>query len=442
MSLALSAESAAPVPTLASAGLPLTVGILLTLLLLCMFFSISETALFSLQKVDREALKDDPSVGETVRHLLHRPRRLLAALLIGNEFANIGLSAVSAALVLAWLPRWPWLNILLVAPILILFGDVLPKTLGLRFARTVTRRIARPLAFWNELVSPIRFVLSGIGDLILRGLGVSPAPLHDSLQEDQLRTLIDQGRETGIIQPMEQEIIHRVFEFGDLPVSRLMTPRPDIFSLSLTTPWDELLQELREARYSRVPIWQSNPDNIVGVLLVKDLLRLRNAPPPHARQLQKMLHPAMFVPPSKRAQDLLREFRVNNNHMAVVVDEHGSIAGLTTLDDLLTELVGEVLDESDVDEKEATQLQENVWTVRAGIDIEDFDARFDTELPEGDYTTLGGFVFHQLGAAPKKGDEVEWNGLHFLVSGVDGRRITEVTVTIRADERLSSEELT
>ncbi len=440
MSAAFADEGASASPSIAAAGVPVTVVILLTLLGLCMFFSISETALFSLQKVDREALKEDPSIGELIRHLLHRPRRLLAALLIGNEFANIGLSAVSAALVLAWFPRWPWVNVLLVAPVLILFGDVLPKTIGLRFARPVAMRVARPLAFWNELVSPVRFVLSGIGDMILRGLGVSPAPLHDTLQEDQLRTLIDQGRETGIIQPMEQEIIHRVFEFGDLPVSRLMTPRPDIFSLSLTTPWDQLLQELRQARYSRVPIWQTNPDNIVGVLLVKDLLRLRDTPPPHARQLQKMLHPAMFVPPSKRAQDLLREFRVKNNHMAVVVDEHGSICGLATLDDLLTELVGEVLDESDVDEKEATQLQENVWTVRAGIDIEDFDARFNVELPEGDYTTLGGFVFHQLGAAPKKGDEVDWNGLNFLVSGVEGRRITEVTVTLRANERVPSEE--
>lgn len=415
-------------------------GLLVTLLALCMFFSVSETALFSLQKVDREALKEDRSIGEVISFLLHRPRRLLAALLIGNEFANIGLSAASAALVLAAFPQYPWLNIVFVAPVLILFGDVLPKTLGLRFSRQVAVRVARPLAFWNELVSPIRWVLSGIGDLILRGLGVAPIPLHDTLQEDQLRTLIDQGRETGVIQPMEQEIIHRVFEFGDLPVSRIMTPRPDIFSLSVTTPWPELLEEIRAARYSRVPVWQGNPDNIVGVLLVKDLLRHRDAPPSHARQLLKLLHPAMFVPPSKRAQDLLREFRAKNNHMAVVVDEHGSIAGLATLDDLLTELVGEVLDETDVDEKDAVQVQDNVWTVKAGIDIEDFDARFDLTLPEGDYTTLGGFVFHQLGAAPQKGDEVEWNGVRFHVSGVDGRRITEVTVTFLSEERAPTEE--
>jgi CBS domain containing-hemolysin-like protein len=385
-------------------------------------------------------LKEDRSVGELITHLLHRPRRLLAALLIGNEVANIGLSTVTAALVLAAFPEWPWLNVLLVAPVLILFGDVLPKTLGLRYSRQVAVRVARPLAFWNELVSPIRWALSGLGDLILRSLGITPAPLHDTLQEEQLRTLIDQGRETGVIQPMEQEIIHRVFEFGDLPVSRLMTPRPDIFSLSLTTPWPDLLAELRDARYSRVPIWQGNPENIVGILLVKDLLRHRDSPPSHARQLLKLLHPAMFVPPSKRAQDLLREFRVKNNHLAVVVDEHGSIAGLVTLDDLLTELVGEVLDESDVDEKDAVQLQDRVWTVKGGIDIEDFNARFSVELPEGDYTTLGGFVFHQLGAAANKGDEVEWQGLRFHVAGVDGRRITEVTVTFLEEERLPTEE--
>ena len=426
---------------LAAAGWPAALALLIGLICCSMFFSISETSLFALQKIDREALKEDRTVGEVIGHLLHRPRRLLAAILIGNELANVGLSAASAALIAEQLPeKWQWLNIVFVAPVLIIFGEVLPKTLGLRFSRSIARRVARPLNFWNEVVSPVRWVLSGIGDLILRLLGVSPAPLHDSLQETQLRSLIDQGRETGVIQPIEQEIIHRVFEFGDLPVSRVMTPRPDIFSLSVMTPWAELLEEIRSARYSRVPVWQGSPDNIVGVLLVKDLLRHRDNPPSHARQLQKLLHPAMFVPPSKRAQDLLREFRAKNNHLAIVVDEHGSIAGLVTLDDLLTELVGEVLDESDVDEKEAVQLQEKVWTVRANIDIEDFDTRFGVSLPEGDYTTLAGFVFHQLGAAPQKGDEVTWNGLLFHVSGVDGRRITEVTLTFRHEEPVRDEE--
>jgi CBS domain containing-hemolysin-like protein len=394
-----------------------------------MFFSMSEIALFALQKVDREALKEDPGIGEIVRHLLSRPRRLLAALLIGAELSNIAFSAVSADFVLDRFPDRGWINVVVIAPILIVFGDVLPRTIALRFSREATRILARPVAFWNELVSPVRFVLTGIVDSALRVFGVQPPTEVEVLKEEQLRTLVDQGRATGVIQPIEQEIIHRVFEFGDLPVSRLMTPRPDIFSLSITTPWPELLKAIREARYSRVPLWQGTPENIIGILLVKDLLRLRGAAPPNPRQLQKMLHPAVFVPPSKRAQDLLHEFRKRNSHMVIVVDEHGSCQGLITLDDLLSELVGEVLDETDAEEKDAVLLSENMWAVRAGMDIDDFSERFGVELPEGDYTTAGGFVFHLLGRAPKKGDETSWNGVDFLVAGVEGRRITELTVT-------------
>lgn len=403
-------------------------GALVALLLVSGFFSMSEAALFSLQRVDREALKDDTSLGEAIRHLLATPRRVLAAILMGNEVSNIALSASAAVLVGQLFPTQPWLNIVLVAPTLVLFGDVVPKTLGIRFARRITTLVVRPLAFWNELVSPVRFVLTRISDAALRLLGVPPSPQHDRLEEVQLRTLIDQGLRTGVIQPMEQEMIHRVFEFGDLPVSRVMTPRPDIFSVPLTTPWAELLAQIRDAQYSRVPVWQGQRENVVGVLLVKDLLRLRGAPAPNARQLQKLLHPAMYVPPSKRAQDLLREFRQKNLHLAMVVDEHGSCVGLVTLDDLLRELVGEVLDETDSVEKDVTELGEALYSVRAGMDVDDFATRFERELPEGEYTTVGGFVFHLLGRAPEKGDEVVWEGITFHVSGLEGRRITEVTV--------------
>lgn len=398
------------------------------------FFALSETALFSLQKVDREALKEEPSVGETLRHLLARPRRLLAGLLIGAEFSNVTLTTISASLILAVAPRAPWLNILIVAPLVIFFGDLVPKTLGFRYARASTMWVVRPLAFWNELVSPLRWFLSGIADGILRIFGVQPAPEAERIKEEQLRMLIDQGRETGVIQQVEQEIIHRVFDFGDLPVSRLMTPRPDILSLPITVSWDELWGALRVNGYSRVPFYQSSPDNIVGILHVKDLLKLRGQPPPNPRQFQKTLHPAMFVPPSKRAQDLLREFRARNQHMAMVVDEHGSVVGLVTLDDLLAELVGELLDESDAAEPEVRSLGANVWTVKASIDIDDFHEKVGLELPEGDYTTLAGFVFHQLGEAPKKGDEVLWDGMRFLITGVEGRRITDLTVSLETQE--------
>ena len=417
----------------------------------CAFFAGSESALFSLQMVDREALKEKGRVGELLTHLLYRPQRVLAALLIGNEVSNIGLSTLTASILLTVVPQAPWLNVVIVAPVLILCGDVLPKTSGFRYNRVVVAAIVRPLNFWAEMVSPIRWGLLTIVDAILKLIGVAHHEEDRDIQESHLRTLIDQGTEVGAIQPMEQEIIHRVFEFGEIPVSRLMTPRPDIFGLSITTPWPEILAAVRDQRYSRVPFWQSNPDNVVGILLMKDLLRLRatakdRAATPNVRQLQKLLHPVLYVPPGKHAQDLLRELRAKKNHIAMVVDEHGTITGLITLDDLLTELVGEVLDESDGDERDITVLQDGVWTVRAGIDIEDFGRAFNLEIPEGDYTTVAGFVLQLLGRAPQKGDELDWtdggrqNRLEFHVSGLEGRRITELTVKRLAPQELDADE--
>lgn len=419
--------------------IPSTVLGIAALLGLGAFFAGSESALFSLQKVDRQALKEETRVGELLAQLLHRPQRVLAALLIGNELSNIGLSTLTASILLTLAPGLPWLNVVIVAPVLILCGDVLPKTLGLRYNRALVRVIVRPLNFWAEMVSPVRWVLAGVVDTILHVLGIAHHEEDRGIQEDQLRTLIDQGREVGAIQPMEQEIIHRVFEFGEIPVSRLMTPRPDIFGLSITTPWHDILAAVKDQRYSRVPFWQGTPDNVIGILLMKDLLRLRasakdRATTPNIRQIQKMLHPVLYVPPGKLAQDLLREFRAKKNHIAMVVDEHGSITGLITLDDLLTELVGEVLDENDVDEHDITIIQPDLWTVRAGMDIEDFGNAFDLEIPEGEYTTVAGFVLQLLGAAPQKGDEIVWtdeertNRFGFHVSQLEGRRITELTV--------------
>jgi CBS domain containing-hemolysin-like protein len=403
------------------------------------FFAMSEISIFSLQKVDREALKEDSSIGPTLTHLLSRPRRLLAALLIGTEITGATMTALSASLIAGIAPTMPWLNVVIVAPMLVFFGDVLPQTIGFRFARSSVRFVVRPLSFWNELVSPVRWALSGAADLVLKGLGISSPPAHEQIEEEHLRVLIEQGRATGVIQEAEEEIINRVFDFGDLRVARLMTPRPDIVSLSVTTPWVEIWETIRKAGYSRIPFYQGNPDNVLGILHIKDLLKIRSQPP-NARQLQKMLHPPLFVPPSKRAQDLLREFRSRNQHMAIVVDEHGSIVGLLTLDDLLAELVGEILDESDIEEPEVRSIGTNVWSIRAAIDIEDFTEKVGIELPAGDYTTLAGFIFHQLGEAPKKGDSITWDGARYLITGVEGRRITDVTVSLETQEEENKRE--
>ncbi len=448
-------EGAAPAQPVAV--LPTLVGCLV-LLLFSSFFSSSETALFSLQPMDRRALAGNGEAS-AVDRLLLEPRRTLAALLIGNEFVNVLLSTVTAGLVAGLFPGHPWLTIALVAPTLLIFGEVLPKSLALRFNRHLAPVVAPPLVYFSLFVSPLRWLLTHIANLFLLATGGSGARSHAAMREAQLLSLLEEGRVAGAVGPMEEEMIQKVFEFGDLQVSRLMTPRPDVVSFSLTTPWPELLDQLREAGHSRVPIWQARPDNVIGILVVKDLLpqfasQFREAEagprdprdlPLTPRQIQKLLRPAHFVPTSKRAEEMLAEFRAERFHLAMVVDEHGNVVGLVTLDDLLAELVGELLDEGDELPVDVTRLVEGVYTIRGNMDVDDFEERFGRALPEGEYDTVAGFLLDQVGRVPAKGEEVEWEGLRFIVRGMEGRRITEVCVRLPGspprDDETAAEDL-
>lgn len=412
---------------------PLPSAVAAVLLLCCSaFFSASETALFSLQPVDRRAMSDE---GNTrVEAMLQAPRATLATLLIGNETVNITLSSVMAGLMLSLAPELPWLNLVVLPPILLVMGEIMPKVFAMRFNRRMATFVARPLRIFGIIVTPVRWMLTIVADLALRMTGGTTAHEEAELREAQLRALIDEGIASGSIGASEHEMLHKAFDFGDLTVNRLMTPRPDMRSLRLNDRWEDLLEQIRQEGLSRLPVWQNKPDNIIGILVVKSLLPVMRAvhagerPPPTPRDLQRMLLPVRFVPTTKAAEAMLREFRTERFHMSVVVDEHGNVVGLVTLDDLLTELVGDMLDETDVDDPEVTALGSDVFSVWAGMDIEDFEQRFGVELPEGEYNTVGGFLLDQVGGLPDKGTEVIYEGLLFVVSGVEDRRITEVSV--------------
>jgi CBS domain containing-hemolysin-like protein len=407
------------------------VGAALVLLLLSGFFSGSETALFSLQPLDRKRLEEDGH--EKLRSLITAPRKTLATLLIGNEFTNVTLSSVTAGLLLMLAPDSPWLNVIGLTPVIVVFGEVMPKVVALRWNRRIAPLIATPLSLFATLVAPLRWLLTQAADAALVLTGGSTAPKQAELREAQLRTLIDEGREAGNLGATEQEMLHKVFEFGDLSVHRLMTPRPDIQTVRLGTPWLDLLAQLRASQVSRIPVWQGRPDDFKGVLVVKKLLpfllRVQNGgAPPSTSEIRSVLLPCRYVPTTKRAEDMLREFRTERFHMSIVVDEHGNIVGLVTLDDLLSELVGELLDEHDDEDPEVTAYERDIFTVRAGMDVSDFADRFGVTLPEGEYTTVGGFILAELGDLPDEGAEVVWKGLRFVVSEVTDRRVTELAV--------------
>jgi len=412
-----------------------TVLLSLFLLILSGFFSSSETALFSLQPVDLESM--DGRGERYVRRLLAKPRHTLASILIGNETINIALSTVTAGLLLQLFPDRPWLNVVVIVPMLLVFGEVLPKTFAFRFGRLLAPRTAPILLAFSQLVSPIRFVLSRLADAALVLTSGSSAPRQAELREAHVRTAIDLGRKAGNIGAVEQEILHRVFEFGDLTVRDLMTPETEVFSINLLTPWPELLHSLRDTGHSRIPVWQGRPNNIVGILLVKRLLGLvaaqhhsgRNRSP-SPRQIHKLLHPPRFVPQTKAADELLAEFQSRRSHMAIVVDEHGKATGVVTLDDLLEELVGAMHDETDKEDPAVTPLEPQSWSVQGDMGIEDFAERFHITVPDGPYATLGGLVGAVSIGPLQTGSEVLWNGILFHIDEMKGDTATLITLEL------------
>jgi len=414
-------------------GVP-TVLLACLLLALSALFSGSETALFSLQPVDREALEDPGR--SRVASLLRSPRNTLATILIGNEVVNVTLSSVTAGLMLGLFPEQSWVNVVVLTPVLLIAGEVLPKVVALRHNRRLAPLVSLPIRTLGTLVTPVRWLLTNTADAFLVVTGGSTAPRSAELREAQLRVLIDEGREAGSLKPMEQEMLHKVFEFGEHTVAGLMTPRAEVFSMSLSTPWRALLEQVRDAGFSRVPIYQSGPDDVIGILVVKSLLpflarqhedpRFKLSP----RQLRGLLVAPRFVPIFKKADELLDTFRTERLHMAVVVDEHGEVVGVVTLDDLLAELVGELLDETDDEDPEVTTIGPDRFTVEGGMDIDDFAERMGVHLPEDTVGTIGGFVENLLGRAPTPGDQVDTEGLRLTVTRVELGRATEIHITI------------
>jgi CBS domain containing-hemolysin-like protein len=408
-------------------------GVIALLLGVTFFFSGTETAFFSLQEIDRRRIAEGRTLTQRWIHgLLRRRAGLIATILIGNEFANVTISALTAGIVASLAPGKPWLTIVVLTPLLVLFAEITPKVLAFRFNRTWVDFAALPLwiVFWALL--PLRLVVVAVVTALARLFGVTEGAFDRPIREEEFLLLVGRGTEQGVVAEDERDIIEAVFELDDLPVQRLMTPVPDIFSLPLDVGWDELLEACRTANFSRVPIWEGSPDEIVGVLLVKDLLRHRRKPLRSSDELRRLLLAPVFVPATKPANEMMKEMIRRRIHMAFVVDEHGTLMGLVSLDDLIIELVGE-LGEEDETEAEDIVTGDRELTVRAAVDLEDFTEETGIQVPEGDYHTLGGFVFHTLGRIPEEGDVVHADGHVIEVVEMDGRRVTLVRVRPRDD---------
>ena len=405
---------------------------LLALVLVSALLTGAEAAYFSLgrARLKRLAEQHDPEQGP-LQPLLSKPHDLLVTILVGITLANIGASAIATAMAATLFgPLGLAISIGVMTVLILVFGEVLPMTLAVEHPERYSAWVSRPVAWLSALLWPVRGILSALTAMTLRLVGSERQRGEPEISEEELRTLVDVGAREGVVDRSEREMIHKVFELEDTLVREVMVPRPDMFCLDMATPPPDILPLLREHLHSRVPVFEDTVDHIVGVLYTKDLLpHLKGLPPDF--DLRSRLHPPYFVPESKRADALLREFQAKKLHLAVVVDEYGGTAGLVTLEDLLEELVGEIRDEFDEDEHLIQKVDATSFRVSGKLPIDDLNAATGLHLSKDSFDTVGGWVLDLFGRVPNKGEKTQAGEVTVTVEKVERTRVVEVLVAIR-----------
>jgi magnesium and cobalt exporter, CNNM family len=391
----------------------------------------AEAAYFSLGRARLTRLAEKHGADESpFMPLLTQPHDLLVTLLVGITLVNIAAAALAATVAAKLFgPAGLPIAIGAMTVLLVVFGEVLPMTLAVEHPERYSAWVNRPVAWLSILLFPVRRILGGLTALTLRLVGSERQRGEPEISEEELRTLVDVGAREGVVDRTEREMIHRVFELEDTLVREVMVPRPDMFCLDLATPPVDILPLLREHLHSRVPIFGETVDQIVGVLYTKELLPyLRGLPGDF--DLGRYLHPPYFVPESKRADALLREFQAKKLHLAIVVDEYGGTAGLVTLEDLLEELVGEIRDEFDEEERLIQKVDAATYRVSGKLSIDDLNAATGLRLPNEAFDTVGGWVLDLFGRVPRRGEKAQTDDVSVAVEKVERTRVVEVLVKL------------
>jgi putative hemolysin len=407
------------------------IALLLILLFLSGFFSGSETALFSLSRVQVEKIVLSSSKkGKYIEKLLERPRRLIISILLGNEFVNISISSISAAIIIHLLGNEIlWMNIVIVLPILLLFGEITPKTIAIKNSERFALFVAGPLTHFSRIITPTRWLIRTISDRIVNLFVSESSRTGSLLTEDVIKTIVEDGEKEGVIDSLEREYIYKVFDFGDARMDDVMTPRPNMFYLPAEMPITEMIREIKDKHFSKVPIFRENHDNIIGILFANDLIELNDEEITQSEKtLQKILRKPYFVPRTKRADELFQTFQLRKISVAIVLDEYGGVQGLVSMEDLLEAIFGDITDEYEEDSDQHEKIGEHLFRINANMNLEEFNELMDTELISDEVDTIGGFVFALFGELPKLNAKIEYQSLIFTVEKIDSNRIESLMV--------------
>ena len=412
--------------------------IIFVLFLFSGFFSSAEAALLSLTDLHLHKMKLDRYPFLTfVGKLLENPRRLLITIVTSNEAVNISVSILAASFFIGILGvNGQWVSILFTAIVLLIAGEAIPKTFGVTYPMHISSAVSPLLLAISRLEYPVVGALEKIPNLILERFGHKKTQSDDALMEDEFKTLIDAGIREGVVDESQKELIKRIFELGDKPVTDIMIPRVDMFCLPLNMPVVEIVLEVVKQRHERVPIYTDDRDDITGILFTKDLLS--NAwKVEKSEGIGKLLGKPYFVPEEKTVNGLLHDFQENRTQIAIVVDEYGGVSGMVTLESILEHLFEEAYGNIEVTIDGCEKIDENTVVVPGKMPLEQLNNILDSQLPENEFDTVGGFILHLFGKMPERGDEINSSGYLFHIESLGRTRILKV----RIEKQLSAEKI-
>lgn len=419
--------------------------VLIILILVNGYFAASEIAFISLNdaKIAKQA-KDGNKKAKQILKMLENPSRFLATIQIGitlagflsSAFASDAFASKLAPILNQWIPAvsieiWQSISIIIITIILsfftLVFGELVPKRLAMKHYEKISYMTIGVIRAIYVVTVPFVKLLTISTNIVSKIFGVSEKD-EEIVTEEEIKMMVDEGEEKGSIKEEEKNLINNVFEFNDITVSEIMTHRTDIYAIEIDQNLNNLIEELDEYKYSRIPVYDESVDEIKGILYLKDLLKYLKSN--DDIELKTIIHPAYFVAQSKPINEVFKELQKNNNQMAIVIDEYGGTAGLVTMEDILEELVGDIFDEYDEIEKEYEKIDDNTYLISGNVTINDVNKILKITIPEGDYETLSGYLQDKLGRIPEDEEKpiVETDDATYKIEEYEDKRILKVKV--------------
>ncbi len=425
----------------------------LVLVLICVnaLFSLAEYGLITVRRTRMQQLAEEGNTSaKLVMEMLHAPTVLMATLQTGVTIvatlssglaAEVGVQPLAAVLahLAPALPARPLALLIIALPVAIIslvIGEIAPKSFAVHHSERIALLAVRPVWALQVLMTPVIRVLTFLANLVLRPFGGTADFSSPTVNEDEIKILVDASEEQGGLEPEEKEMIHSVLDFGDTVVRKVMTPRIFLSACPISADTSRLIRLINESGHSRIPVYEGDLDHIVGIVHAKDLL-LPNAtlvPVP-----RKVMRPPYFIPETKKIDELLTEFRHSRQQLAIVQDEYGITAGLVSIEDLLEEIVGEIQDEYDREEPMIQEIDHNTTLVDGRMSLSDINDHLGLHLAEDEADTIGGYLFALFGRQAQQGEEAECEGVRFIVEATDGRRIIKVKMVRQPEDNVPTD---